>query len=52
MATDKNTKTLQIQRIHMNTLGITRGTYLVIVALLSETLILNVLPFWYYIQKQ
>ena len=33
-------------------IGITQGTYLVNVALLSETLILNVLPFWYYIQKQ
>ena len=52
MATDKNTKTLQIQRIHMNTLGITRGPYLVNVALLSEALILNVIPFWYDIQKQ
>ena len=52
MATDKNTKTLQIQRIHMNTLGITREPYLVNVALLSEALILNVLQFWYDIQKQ
>ena len=51
MATDKNTMTLQIQRIHMNTLGITRGTYLVNVALLAEALIINVLPFWYYIKK-
>ena len=52
MATDRDTKTLQIPRIRMDTLGITRGTYLVNVALLSETPILNVLQFWYYIQKQ
>ena len=52
MGTDKNTKTLQIQRIHMNTLGITRGPYLVNVALLPEALILDVIPFWYDVQKQ
>ena len=42
MATDRDTKTLQIPRIRMDTLGITRGTYLVNVALLSETPVLNV----------
>ena len=51
-ATDRETKTLQIPRIHMNTLGITRGPYLVNVALLSEALILDVIPFWYDVQKQ
>ena len=36
----------------MNTLGITRGPYLVNVALLSEALILDVIPFWYDIQNR
>ena len=36
----------------MHTLGIKRGTYIVNVALLSETLIINVLPLWYYIHEQ
>ena len=36
----------------MNTLGITRGTYLVILLLHPEAVILNVIPFWNYIQKQ